>query len=72
MFPKLRKFCQSLGLQFHVVDMYRDILANPECSDTMYKLEGEGVLQLALEEIKRCQQMSAGPTFIVSDCINRI
>ena len=65
-FPKLRHYCQSLGLQFHVVDLYRDIPVDSSNGGAMYELERQGVLRLALEEIKLCQQVSAGPSFVVS------
>lgn len=63
--PCLRKHCQSLGLQFHAVDLYVDVPLKPECTSAMYKLERSGVLQLALKEIKLCQCISAGPSFVV-------
>lgn len=33
---------------------------------TLYQLERIGVLKLAVEEIKLCQRLSAGPNFVVS------
>lgn len=103
MFPRLRSFSRSLGLQFHVVDLYCSLPPGwlcqvvkgggeedeeeegeevdeevagrktlepsaKECggSTVMCGLEMRGVLQLALQEIRTCQDMSAGPTFIVS------
>ena len=36
----------------------------------MCELELQGVLQLALREIRTCQDMSAGPTFMVGCNIN--
>ena len=104
MFPHLRWFSRSLGLQFHVVDLYHSLPAGwlsqqetegnsgeseeggeegkkggevgggSKCglpvediggSADMCGLELRGVLQLALREIQACQDMSAGPTFVV-------
>ena len=104
MFPHLRWFSRSLGLQFHVVDLYHSLPAGwvsqrtredggegeeeggeegrkgggvgggskcgltlEDCggSADMCGLEQRGVLQLALREIQACQDMSAGPTFVV-------
>ena len=104
MFPHLRSFSRSLGLQLHVVDLYRDLPsvwlpAGPSReegrgeggeeerggkgeaegeqeeeegggggrgSEVMCGLELRGLFQLALKEIHICQDMSAGPGFIVS------
>ena len=102
-FPQLKSFSRSLGLQFHVVDLYHSLPASWLCHETkgdskegeedeegngsggegaednnhglvadrggkgvvMCGLELRGVLQLALREIRTCQNTSAGPTFIV-------
>lgn len=103
-FSHLREFSQSLGLQFHIVDIYHSLPASWLCQETradneeeeekgdciegeevgggssrlsveessrnggiplMCELELQGVLQLALKEIQVCQDMSAGPTFVV-------
>ena len=106
MFSHLRQFSLSLGLQFHIVDIYHSLPATWLCQETeadneeeeergddiegeevgggssrlsveessrnsggidlMCELELQGVLQLALREIQVCQDMSAGPTFVVS------
>ena len=104
MFPHLRWFSRSLGLQFHVVDLYHslpagwlsqqetegdsgeseegggegrkggDVEGESKCglsveniggSADMCGLELQSVFQLALREIQACQDMSAGPTFVV-------
>ena len=99
-FPLLRSFSRSLGLQFHVVDLYHNPpagwlppdtsreegeeegeeqneegegkgenlpdLAVERGSEVMCGLELRCLFQLALSEIRICQEMSAGPTFIVS------
>ena len=106
MFPHLRSFSRSLGLQLHVVDLYQNLpsgwLPAPTSreegegngdnkkkaeeakenveenmqevegggeggSEAMCALELRGLFNLALKEIRACQDMSAGPTFIVSD-----
>lgn len=64
--PQLRKYCSSLGLHFNAVDLYNGLPVDADCSEEMYRLESQGVLQLALEEVKLCQRTSAGLTFVVS------
>lgn len=64
--PQLRKYCHSLGMYFNAVDLYSDFPRSAECSEVMYRLESQGILRLALEEVKLCQQMSAGVTFVVN------
>ena len=68
MLPQLRKYCSSLGLHFNAVDLYNGfpVHVDADCSEEMYRLESQGVLQLALEEVKLCQHTSAGLTFVVS------
>ena len=66
MLPQLRKFCRSLGMYFKAVDLYSDIPRSAECSEVMHRLESQGILRLALEEVKLCQKMSAGVTFVVN------
>ena len=106
MFSHLRQFSHSLGLQFHIVDIYHSLPASWLCQETgadnegeeeergddiegeevgggsgrlsmeesggnsanMCELELQGVLKLALREIQVCQDMSAGPTFVVCGC----
>ena len=103
MFSHLRRLSHSLGLQFHIVDIYHSLPASWLCQEAeadnegekeergddiegeevgggssrlsveesggnsadMCELELQGVLQLALREIQVCQDMSAGPTFVV-------
>ena len=85
--PELRQFCQTLGLQFHAVDLFRSLPRGLPCTTSssssegegeregeggdrlLYLLELQGALQLALKEIKLCQRVSAGPTFVVSTCM---
>ena len=66
MLPQLRKFCRSLGMYFTAVDLYSDFPRSAECSEVMHRLESQGILRLALEEVKLCQKMSAGVTFVVN------
>ena len=56
-YPELRQFCQSLGLEFQVVDMRYGV--RDEETDRHL------VTELCLDEIRRCHQMSVGPTFVV-------
>lgn len=77
-FPDLKQFCQSLGLQFHVVDLYDNIPTSWARGEVQGRGEEEAresrvlrdvdlqeTLQLALWEIRMCQDVSAGPTFVV-------
>ena len=32
----------------------------------LYQLERKGILKLTVDEIKRCQRLSAGPNFVVT------
>ena len=78
--PALRTFCQSNGLQFHTVDMHHAVAESADSSipdgreserenglgGVLYELERKGALELGLWEIKLCQEVSAGPTFVVS------
>lgn len=69
-FPALRTYCESLGFQFHVVDLFRGLGVDEEESKsdaaTLTRLEREGLFQLAIKEIRLCQQTSVGPNFVVS------
>lgn len=64
---QLRQYCRSLGLQFHAVSPYQHIHLPPDPSGTIYTMERDGVLQLALREIRLCQSLSAGPSFVVGE-----
>ncbi|XP_064391895.1 NACHT domain- and WD repeat-containing protein 1-like isoform X1 [Halichondria panicea] len=70
-YPRLRQFCHFLGLQCVVVDLFREVpstmpLPTPQAlSDSMaYELETRGLLEMARDEIKLCQEVSVGPTFV--------
>lgn len=39
---------------------------------TLYHLERLGILTLAVDEIKLCQRLSAGPNFVVSNDHGRV
>ena len=70
-YQKLRQFCQSLGLQLVIVELFEVIPSavqqqNEVCKDDMmYELEAKGLLEMAKKEIKLCQDISLGPTFVV-------
>ena len=57
-YPELKKYCQSRGFDFQVVDMRwgvrREVSADHITSE------------LCMKEIENCQKLSTGPNFIVS------
>jgi len=57
-YPKLKEYCQSLGYDFQVVDM-RWGIRDEATSDHMTS-------ELCMKELKLCQDISAGPNFVVS------
>ena len=69
-FPALRAYCESLGFQFYLVDLFwgLGVDAAPQAEDAaaLTKLERDGLYQLAIKEIKLCQLTSMGPNFVVS------
>ena len=74
--PNLCDFCQSLGLQFHTIDLFSAVPtflgdgveqnSTTENHYLLYELERRGALKLISKEIELCQRVSAGPTFVVS------
>ena len=69
-FPHIKEFGDSLGLQVTIIDMYHCLeLNNEECSSAtvLYFLENEGVFELSLKEVSLCQELSSseGPAFVV-------
>ena len=58
--PQLQQFCQERGLEYQVVDMRWGV--PDEAVDKHLTSD------LCLHEIKVCQRLSAGPTFVVSTC----
>lgn len=77
--PPLRRFSQTLGIQFHAVDLFSFIprSATSESKDSegscqvdsnlaLYDLEREGALSLISKEIELCQKVSPGLNFVVS------
>jgi len=65
-FPRVRKFAQSLGLHIHIVDIYHTLECAPNTLKQLsYVLEMRGTNNVALKEISLCQELSAGTTFIV-------
>jgi len=73
-FPQLRSCCQSLGLQFCGVDLYKSLSYSlvpqqarrqGEEEHDIFKLELGGVFELAAKEIELCQEISSGPAFVV-------
>ncbi len=80
-YPQVRQLCQSLSLQCVIVDLFQAVpvtIATPTSEksvtpplqttsdEMMYKLEAKGLLEMARDEIKLCQEVSVGPTFVVS------
>lgn len=57
-FPELRRYCQTKGLDFEVVDMRWGVRDNAT-SDHLTS-------QLCLQEIDNCKRLSMGPNFVVS------
>ena len=57
-FPELRKYCQSKGLEFEVVDM-RWGVRDDATSDHLTS-------ELCMREIENCKRLSMGPCFVVS------
>ena len=58
-YPKLRAYCQGVGYEFQVVDMRWGV--RDEATDDHMTSD------LCLREIRKCQQVSVGPNFVVSD-----
>ena len=56
-FPRLQAYCQSLGLEFQVVDMRWGVrdenISYHQTSD------------VCIQEIHNCQRLSVGPSFLV-------
>ena len=57
-YPKLKEYCQSVGYDFQVVDM-RWGVRDEATADHMTS-------ELCMRELKLCQEISTGPSFIVS------
>ena len=57
-FPDLRRYCQSRGVDFEVVDM-RWGVRDTATSDHLTS-------ELCLREIDHCKRLSLGPSFVVS------
>ncbi|KAK3601003.1 hypothetical protein CHS0354_008112 [Potamilus streckersoni] len=55
-YPKLKSFCQKLGYEFQVVDMRWGVRDTATDSQTG--------TELCLNEIKLCQTLSTGPSFV--------
>lgn len=58
-YPELRKFCSALNLEFQVADLRWGI---PEDASNDHMIE-----RLCINEVERCQRVSQGPYFVVSD-----
>ena len=63
-YPKLKEHCQSLGYDFQVVDMRWGV--RDEATDDHMTSE------LCMRELKACQELSTGPSFIVSNNISNL
>ena len=57
-YPKLKEYCQSIGYDFQVVDM-RWGVRDEATADHMTS-------ELCMKELKLCQDISTGPSFVVS------
>ena len=56
-FPKLEKYCAEQGAQFQAVDLRWGITEEAQ--------RGRDTMRICLEEIRRCQQLSPRPNFVV-------
>jgi hypothetical protein len=57
-YPKLKSFCSKLGYEFQVIDM-RWGVRNEATDDHL-------IVELCMKELRKCQETSAGPNFVVS------
>jgi len=61
-YPQLKYFCHQLGYHLHVIDLYW----NKEVSKEEYSIACDPhYLNKAIHEIKLCQDLSVGPSFMV-------
>ena len=61
-FPSIRQYCQTIGLEFQVVDMRWGVRD--------HSVSSHHISKVCLKEITICQQLSVGPSFIVSQFNN--
>ena len=57
-YPRVKDHCRKIGYEFQVVDM-RWGVRNEATDDHM-------TTELCMKELKFCQEVSTGPTFVVS------
>lgn len=57
-YPRLKKFCHEHGYEFQVVDMRWGIRDQ--------SMDDHETMELCIREIKNCQNVSTGPSFVVS------
>lgn len=63
-YPQLKSFCYQFGYHFHMVDLYwGKVHAMKEYSISFDAHH----LKKTINEIKLCQELSNGPSFIVSN-----
>lgn len=55
-FPSIRQYCQTIGLEFQVVDMRWGVRD--------HSVSSHHISKVCLKEITICQQLSVGPSFI--------
>ena len=60
-YPRLKEYCQSTGYDFQVVDM-RWGVRDEATADHM-------TTELCMKELKLCQDLSTGPSFVVKSYI---
>lgn len=56
-FPRLQSYCQTLGLEFQVVDMRWGVRDE--------NISYHQTSQVCIQEIQTCQRLSLGPSFLV-------
>ena len=60
-YPVLKEFCASLGLDFQVMDMRWGV--------TDFATNDHSTTSLCLKEIENCRRLSRGPCFVVCTII---
>lgn len=63
-FPQAQQEAKKLGLQLQIIDMHH--VLRPDNILPYHTLERDGVFQIAIKEITLSQNISSGPSFIVS------
>ena len=63
-FPLLQRYCQTLGLEFQVVDMRWGVRDE--------NISYHQTSQVCIQEIQTCQRLSLGPSFLVCNGCNHV